>query len=175
MLPWENLNFLNVRSAVFWHSGRLFELLQMPSLEAFFWCPPPLKRNIFFFWPPSPPPSNPTSFPTWQKKNNTLFECQCIQHESTNSGHYINYVSYWSRERHFTLYPKLQESLAVYKAKPIFSFLSYFTKSLRIDRTRDHPLWSWMSIVLWKQGGGCMLSRHNISRTIFWAAGRSIR
>ena len=124
---------------------------------------------------PPPPPSNPTSFPTWQKKNNTLFECQCIQHESTNSGHYINYVSYWSRERHFTLYPKLQESLAVYKAKPIFSFLSYFTKSLRIDRTRDHPLWSWMSIVLWNQGGGWMLPRHNISRTIFWAAGRSIR
>ena len=39
MLPWENLNFLNVRNAVFWHSGRLFALLELPSLEAFFWWP----------------------------------------------------------------------------------------------------------------------------------------
>ena len=54
-----------------------------------------------------------------------------MEHESTNWGHYI-YVSYWSRERHFTLYPKLQEGLAVYKAKPVSSFLSYCTKSLGI-------------------------------------------
>ena len=31
MLPQENLNFLNVRSAGFWHSGRLFALSQMLS------------------------------------------------------------------------------------------------------------------------------------------------
>ena len=33
MLPQENLNFLNVRNAGFWHSGRLFALSQMLSLK----------------------------------------------------------------------------------------------------------------------------------------------
>ena len=33
MLPPENLNFLNVRNAGFWHSDRLFALLQMLALQ----------------------------------------------------------------------------------------------------------------------------------------------
>ena len=47
MLPWENLNFLNVRNAGFWHSGRLFPLLQMPSLQNWkdFLGDPPLQPH----------------------------------------------------------------------------------------------------------------------------------
>ena len=51
MLPRENLKFLNVRNAGFWHPGRLFALLQMQSLENlkdFFGCPP-FKPTRFFF------------------------------------------------------------------------------------------------------------------------------
>ena len=33
MLPGGNLNFVNVRNAGFWHSGRLFALSQTPSLQ----------------------------------------------------------------------------------------------------------------------------------------------
>ena len=54
MVPRKNLNFLNVRHSGFWHSGRLFALLQMPSVEnlkEFFSCPPPLKSRQ----PPHPP------------------------------------------------------------------------------------------------------------------------
>ena len=56
MLPPENLNFLNVRNAGFWHSGRLFTLLQMPSLQNFknFVGDPPFKPTVFFFTPPPP-------------------------------------------------------------------------------------------------------------------------
>ena len=57
MLPWENLNFLNVRNAGFWHSGRLFPLLQMPSLQNLkdFLGDPPLQPIIFSFDPPLKP------------------------------------------------------------------------------------------------------------------------
>ena len=50
MVPRKNLNFLNVRHSGFWHSGRLFALLQMPSLQNLkeFFNDPPLKP-IFFF------------------------------------------------------------------------------------------------------------------------------
>ena len=33
MLPEENLNLLNITNAGFWHSGRLFALSQMLSLQ----------------------------------------------------------------------------------------------------------------------------------------------
>ena len=46
MLPWKNLNSLNV----FWHSGRLFAFSQKPSLT------PPLKA-IFFHAPQSHQPT----------------------------------------------------------------------------------------------------------------------
>ena len=44
MLPRENLNFLNVRNVGFRHSGRLFRLLQVLSLQNFknFFGDPPL-------------------------------------------------------------------------------------------------------------------------------------
>ena len=44
MLPSENLNFLNVRNAGFWHSDRLFALLQMQALQNLkgFWGVTPL-------------------------------------------------------------------------------------------------------------------------------------
>ena len=43
-----------VRNAGFWHSGRLFALLQMPSLQNLKKClgSPPFKPNIFSFDPP---------------------------------------------------------------------------------------------------------------------------
>ena len=62
-----------VRNAAFWHSARLFALLQMPSLQNLkkFWVPSPFKPNIFSFDPPLKhvffhgPPSNPTSNPPY--------------------------------------------------------------------------------------------------------------
>ena len=63
------------------------------------------------------------------KKCNTiqwsLFECQCIWHESTNWRHY-SYVSYWRRDRHFTWSCKLREGLAICRAKGVPLFLSHF-------------------------------------------------
>ena len=54
MLPRENLKFLNVRNAGFWHPGRLFALLQMQSLENLkdFLGAPPLNPLVFSFDPP---------------------------------------------------------------------------------------------------------------------------
>ena len=51
MLLRENLNFLDVRNAGFWHSGRLFTLLQMPSLQNFknFFGDRPFKPPTMFF------------------------------------------------------------------------------------------------------------------------------
>ena len=63
-------------------------------------------------------------------KKSTLFECQCIKHESTNCGHYF-YVSYWRPDRHFTWSSEPREGLAVRRTKEIPSFLSYF-KTLSI-------------------------------------------
>lgn len=47
MLPRKNLNFLNVRNAGLWHSGRLFaikkillQMLSLQNLEEFFGDPP---------------------------------------------------------------------------------------------------------------------------------------
>ena len=60
MLPRENLNFVNVRKVGFRHSGRLFRLLQVLSLQNFKNCfkncfgDPPFKPTMFFY-PPSPP------------------------------------------------------------------------------------------------------------------------
>ena len=52
-------NFLNVRNAGFWHSGRLFVLSQMPSLQnlkEFIWWPPlPLHPFFFGLVPPLKP------------------------------------------------------------------------------------------------------------------------
>ena len=59
--PNKRLNFLNVRDADFiWQSGRLFPLLQMPSLQnlkIFFRDPPPphFRPNIFLLTPPLKP------------------------------------------------------------------------------------------------------------------------
>ena len=72
MLPWEKLNFLNVRNAVFWHSARLFiTLLQMPALQNLkgFFGDPPLNPMFFrpskaiFFHAPSPLKSHQPSPP----------------------------------------------------------------------------------------------------------------
>ena len=49
MLSRKNLNFLNVRNTGFWHSGRQFALLQMPSLENLkAYLRTPSKPNFFF-------------------------------------------------------------------------------------------------------------------------------
>ena len=53
------------------------------------------------------------------------WQCQCIQHLSTNWGHYF-YVSYWRRDRHFTWSCQPREGLAVYRGNVVPSFLSYF-------------------------------------------------
>ena len=51
MFPWENLDFLNVRDAGFWHSGRPFALLKMPSLQNLkdFLVTPPLNPLLGTF------------------------------------------------------------------------------------------------------------------------------
>ena len=54
-----------------------------------------------------------------------LFECQCIKHESTNWGHYV-YVSYWRQDRHFAWSSEPREGLAIFRAKQVPSFFSYF-------------------------------------------------
>ena len=56
MLPRENLKFLNVRNAGFWHPSRLFALLQMQSLENLkdFFGAPPLNPLVFPLDPPPP-------------------------------------------------------------------------------------------------------------------------
>ena len=58
--------FLNVRKAVFWHSGWLFALLQMPSLQNLNSFDPPFKA--IFLCLPQPPTPNPTS-PAYLIKN----------------------------------------------------------------------------------------------------------
>ena len=80
------------------------------------------------------------SLPIWQKvtlevkKKSTLFECQCIQHESTNwdtqepikwwaPGTLYFYVSNWRRDRHFTWSSEPREGLACCSAKGVPSFL----------------------------------------------------
>ena len=68
----------------------------------------------------SGPPFGGTVY-LWVKKNSTLFECQCIQHESSNWGHYF-YV--W--DRHFTWSSEPREGLTACCAKRVPSFLSYF-------------------------------------------------
>ena len=62
--PGKIWTFLNVRSAGFWHSGRLFTLLQMPSLQNFknFFGDPPFKPTMFFWPPPFPAPLKPYFF-----------------------------------------------------------------------------------------------------------------
>ena len=55
----------------------------------------------------------------------TLFECQCILHESTHWGHYF-YVSNWRRDRHFTWSFERRERLAICRAKAVPSILSHF-------------------------------------------------
>ena len=54
----------------------------------------------------------------------TLFECQCIQQESTNWGHYFH-VPNGRRDRHFTWTSEPREGLAACKANEVPSFLSY--------------------------------------------------
>ena len=80
------------------------------------------------------------SLPIWQKvtlevkKKSTLFECQCIQHESTNwdtqepikwwaPGTLYFYVSNWRRDGHFTWPSEPREGLACCSAKGVPSFL----------------------------------------------------
>ena len=60
-------------------------------------------------------------------RNNTetLFECQCIKHESTNWGHSLRLLQDW-RDHHFTWSAEPREGLAVFRAKAVPSFLSYF-------------------------------------------------
>ena len=65
-------------------------------------------------------------------KESTLFECQCILHESANWGRYF-YVSNWRRNRHFTWSFEPREGLAVCTAKGVPSFLSYL-KTLSIGQ-----------------------------------------
>ena len=58
MLPPENLNSLNVRNAAFWHSGRLFALLQMlalQNLKVFLGGDPPLSPPFFLLTSPLKP------------------------------------------------------------------------------------------------------------------------
>ena len=64
------------------------------------------------------------------RKKCTLFECQCIWHESTNWEHDFD-VSYRRRDRHFTWSSEPREGLACCSAKGVPSFLGYF-KTLRI-------------------------------------------
>ena len=85
--------------------------------------------------------------PTGSRRENicTLFECQCIQHESTDWGHYF-YVSCWGRDCHFTWSSEPREGQAACSAKRVPLFLRYF-KTLSIgpgseNRTRDLPLCS---------------------------------
>ena len=85
--------------------------------------------------------------PTGSRRENicTLFECQCIQHESTDWGHHF-YVSCWRRDCHFTWSSEPREGPAACSAKRVPSFLRYF-KTLSIgrgfeNRTRDLPLCS---------------------------------
>ena len=59
------------------------------------------------------------------KKKCTLFEFQCIQHESINWGHYF-YVSYQRWVCHFSWSSELREGPATSSAKGVPSFLSYF-------------------------------------------------
>ena len=54
----ENLNFLNITNAGFWHSGWLFALSQMLSLQnlkEFFWWPPLFTQSFL----PAPRPLKP--------------------------------------------------------------------------------------------------------------------
>ena len=60
-----------------------------------------------------------------KKTRCTLFECQVIQHESANWGHYF-YVSNWRRDCHFTWSSEPREGLAACSAKEVPSFLDYF-------------------------------------------------
>ena len=75
ILPRENLNFQNLRNAIFGLLAVMFALLQKLSLlnlQAIFLVTPPL-HTIFFRLPPPPlkpyfftwPPSNPTSQTRW--------------------------------------------------------------------------------------------------------------
>ena len=57
-----------------------------------------------------------------KKKRCTLFECQCIQQESTNWGNYF----YVSGDCHFTWSSEPREGLAICRAKNVPSFLCYF-------------------------------------------------
>ena len=77
MLSWENLKFLNIRNANFWHSGGLFAYLQMSSLQNFkdFLVTPPLNTICFLLIPPfkpyffnPPPPTDPNN-PPYRVKN----------------------------------------------------------------------------------------------------------
>ena len=72
----------------------------------------------------------------------TLFECQCIQHESTNLRHFFG-VSYYRRDRHFTWSTegssRLQGNLK--KAVPSYLSISEYWSGQR-DRTSDLPLCS---------------------------------
>ena len=55
----------------------------------------------------------------------TLFECQCIERESSNWGRCF-YVSYWRLDGYYTWSSEPREGPAVCRAKRVLSFLRYF-------------------------------------------------
>ena len=56
MLPRENVNFHNLRNAIFWHSGTDVCIITdavTTKLKGNFCGPPPLSHHIFWLAPPS--------------------------------------------------------------------------------------------------------------------------
>ena len=82
-----------------------------------------------------------------KKTKSTLFQCQWIQHESTNWGHYFS-LSNWRRDSQFMWSSEPHEGLVACSAKGVPSFLSYF-KTLSFGPAPDLPLCSntlyWLS------------------------------
>ena len=99
----------------------------------------PPKRFTSPTWGPPPPCKQTFSLPcrrsqgfvmrfflTKTKNKSTLFECQCIEHESINWGYYF-FVFKQKLDRHFTWSSESRESLAACSAKGVSSFLSYLS------------------------------------------------